>query len=58
MKDQIINSTFQQQRLEENLATIKNQYTQSKANLELSRKKYAEAMELLAASSTPDIIQD
>ncbi|CAM4765659.1 unnamed protein product [Rotaria magnacalcarata] len=58
MKDQIINSTFEQQRLEESLATIKNQYTQSKANLELSRKKYAEAMELLAASSTPDIIQD
>jgi hypothetical protein len=56
MKEQQANATLEQKRLQENLEFIKNQYTQSKANLEIARKKYAEAMELLSASSTPQIV--
>jgi hypothetical protein len=58
MKEQQINSTLDQQRLKENLETIKNQYSQSKANLDIARKTYVDAMEKLAASSTPDIIPE
>ncbi len=57
IEEQRKNATLEQERLKDSLETIKNQYTQSKANLEIARKKYAEAMELLSASSTPDIIQ-
>jgi hypothetical protein len=56
MREQQMNSTFEQQRLKDNLENIKNQYTQSKINLEIARKTYVEAMEKLSASSTPDII--
>lgn len=58
MKEQQANATLEQKRLQENLEFIKNQYTQSKANLEVARKKYAKAMEELSASSTPQIIPD
>ncbi|CAF1133280.1 unnamed protein product [Adineta steineri] len=56
MKEQRKNATLEQERLKETLATIKNQYDQSKSNLEIARKQYAEAMAALAASSTPTIV--
>lgn len=57
MNEQKANSTLEQQRLKQNLETIQNQYTQSKANLELARKKYAEAMHQASLSTSPQIIQ-
>lgn len=56
MKEQIANSTLEQDRLQNSLETIKTQYEQSKANLEIARKKYTEAMELVSQSTNPNII--
>jgi hypothetical protein len=56
MKEQKANTTIEQQRLEQSLETVKNQYSQSKANLENARKEYAEAMHQTSQSTSPDII--
>jgi hypothetical protein len=49
-------SIGEQQRLKDNLELIRNQYNQSKVNLEIARKEYAEVMEAAKAALTPDII--
>jgi len=56
MQKQKNSSALEQQRLKERLETIKNKYNESRLDLEIARKNYVEAMETLAASSTPDIV--
>lgn len=58
MNRQKENATLEQERLVKNLEMIQNQYNQSKIGLEIARKEYVEAMELLKASSTPTVVQD
>ena len=57
MKEQKENGTLEQQRLKENLQMIQNQYQDSKAKLEVARKAYNDAMQLVASSSSPETIQ-
>ena len=57
MKEQKANGTLEQQRLKENLQMIQNQYQDSKTKLEAARKAYKEAMEAMANSTSPTIIQ-
>jgi hypothetical protein len=58
MNRQKENATFEQECLAKNLKIIKNQYNQSKVGLDIARKEYVEAMEILKASSTPIVVQD
>ena len=56
MKEAQVNSTIKQEQLQENINMIKAQYDQSKSELETARQKYAEAMEILSQSTSPEII--
>ncbi|CAF1326597.1 unnamed protein product [Rotaria sp. Silwood1] len=49
-------SILDQERLQNSLSTIQSQYNASKAALESTRKKYAEAMQLITDSSMPAIV--